>query len=103
MSTPHFHFEHGLEHGAHSVLKGRVLPRTVSTEAKMRAQNEHRAARFRSCCFYYFLREYIDKTNKKVHNKFTNEYRHIQEHGFAGYFARSTEKRGENPRRRTAL
>ena len=24
----------------------------------------------------------------------------IQEHGFAGYFARSTEKRGENPRRR---
>ena len=49
----------------------------------MRAQNEHRAERFRSCYFYYFLREYIDKTNKKVHNKFTNEYRHIQEHGFA--------------------
>ena len=66
----------------------------------MRAQNEHGAARFRSCCFYYFLREYIDKMNKKVHNKFTNEYRHIQEHGFAGYFMRSTEKRGANPRRR---
>ena len=33
--------------------------------------------------FAIFLREYIDKTNKKVHNKFTNEYRHIQEHGFA--------------------
>ena len=41
MSTPHFHFEHG----AHFVLKGRVLPRTVSTEAEMRAQNEHGAAR----------------------------------------------------------
>ena len=49
--------------------------------------------------FAIFLREYIDKTNKKVHNKFTNEYG-IQEHGFAGYFARSTEKRGANPRRR---
>ena len=57
MSTPCFRFEHG----ARSVLKGRVLPRTVSTEAKMRAQNEHGAVRFRSCCFYYFLREYIDK------------------------------------------
>ena len=33
--------------------------------------------------FAIFLREYIDKMNKKVHNKFTNEYRHIQEHGFA--------------------
>ena len=33
--------------------------------------------------FTIFLCEYIDKTNKKVHNKFTNEYRHIQEHGFA--------------------
>ena len=30
-----------------------------------------------------FLCECIDKMNKKVHNKFTNEYRHIQEHGFA--------------------
>ena len=26
--------------------------------------------------FAIFLCEYIDKTNKKVHNKFTNEYRH---------------------------
>ena len=50
--------------------------------------------------FAIFLCECIDKMNKKVHNKFTNEYRHIQEHGFAGYFARSTEKRGVNPRRR---
>ena len=83
MSTPHSYFERGLEHGAHSVLKGRVLPRTVSTQAKSSAQNEHRVARFRSCCFYYFLREYIDKMNKKVHNKFTSKYRHIQEHGFA--------------------
>ena len=66
----------------------------------MRAQNEHGAARFRSCYFCYFLCECIDKMNKKVHNKFTNEYRRIQEHGFAGYFARSTEKRGVNPRRR---
>ena len=33
--------------------------------------------------FAIFLREYIDKMNKKVHNKFTNKYRHIQEHGFA--------------------
>ena len=49
----------------------------------MRAQNEHWAARFRSCYFCYFLCEYIDKTNKKVHNKFTSKYRHIQEHGFA--------------------
>ena len=49
----------------------------------MRAQNEHRAVHFRSCYFCYFLREYIDKMNKKVHNKFTNEYRHIREHGFA--------------------
>ena len=75
---------------------------TMSTETKMRAQNEHGAARFRSCYFYYFLREYIDKMNKKVHNKFTNEYRHIQEHGSRGICA-STEKRGANPRRRTAL
>ena len=45
MSTPRSYFEHGLEHGAHFVLKGRVLPRTVSTQAKMRAQNEHRVAR----------------------------------------------------------
>ena len=30
-----------------------------------------------------FLRKGIDKTNKKVHNKFTSKYRHIQEHGFA--------------------
>lgn len=33
--------------------------------------------------FAIFLCECIDKMNKKVHNKFTNEYRHIQEHGFA--------------------
>ena len=33
--------------------------------------------------FTIFLCECIDKMNKKVHNKFTNEYRHIQEHGFA--------------------
>ena len=52
--------------------------------------------------FAIFLREYIDKTNKKVHNKFTNEYRHIQEHGLRGIRA-GTEKRGVNPRRRTAL
>ena len=38
--------------------------------------------------FAIFLREYIDKTNKKVHNKFTNEYRHIQEHGSRGIFVR---------------
>ena len=50
----------------------------------MCAQNEHGAARFRSCYFYYFLCECIDKMNKKVHNKFTNEYRHIQEHGARG-------------------
>ena len=57
MSTPCFRFERG----AYSVLKGRVLPRTVSTEVEMHAQNEHGAVRFRSCYFYYFLREYIDK------------------------------------------
>ena len=33
--------------------------------------------------FAIFLCECIDKMNKKVHNKFTNECRHIQEHGFA--------------------
>ena len=33
--------------------------------------------------FAIFLCECIDKMSKKVHNKFTNEYRHIQEHGFA--------------------
>ena len=63
----------------------------------MRAQNEHRAARFRSCYFYYFLREYIDKMNKKVHNKFTNEYRHIQEHGFALFCAEHRETGCESP------
>ena len=36
MSMSYFRFEHG----AHFVLKGRVLPRTVSTEAKSSAQNE---------------------------------------------------------------
>ena len=84
MSTQYPDFEHG----ARFVLKGRILPRTMSTEAKMRAQNEHRAARFHSC---YFLREYIDKMNKKVHNKFTNEYRHIQEHGLRGIRAEHRE------------
>ena len=88
MSTPRSYFEHGLEHGAHFVLKGRISSRTVSTEIKIRAQNEHGAVRFHSCYFYYFLREYIDKMNKKVHNKFTNEYRHIQEHGSRGIFVR---------------
>ena len=34
--------------------------------------------------FAVFLCECIDKMNKKVHNKFTNEYRHIQEHGARG-------------------
>ena len=97
MSTPHSYFEHGLEHGAHFVLKGRILPRTVSTEAKMRAQNEHGAVRFHSCYFYYFLREYIDKMNKKVHNKFTNEYRHIQEHGSRGIRAERRETGCESP------
>ena len=94
-----FIYGFAIEHGAHFVLKGRILPEHHEHEAKMRAQNEHRVVRFRSCCFYYFLREYIDKTNKKVHNKFTNEYRHIQEQGSRGIRA-STEKRGENPRRR---
>ena len=97
MSTPRSYFEHGLEHGVHSVLKGRVLPRTVSTEAKSSAQNGHRAARFRSCCFCCFLREYIDKTNKKVHNKFTNEYRHIREHGSRGIRAEHRETGCESP------
>ena len=67
-----------------SCSKIAFCPSTVSTQAKSSAQNEHRAVRFRSCYFYYFLREYIDKTNKKVHNKFTNEYRHIQERGSRG-------------------
>ena len=48
--------------------------------------------------FAIFLCEYIDKTNKKVHNKFTNEYRHTGTRLCAA--ARSTEKRGVNPRRR---
>ena len=34
MSTLRSYFEHGLEHGAHFVLKGRILPRTVSTETE---------------------------------------------------------------------
>ncbi len=41
--------------------------------------------------FAIFLREYIAKTNKKVHNKFTNEYRHIQEHGSRGIRAEHRE------------
>lgn len=45
MITPRSYFEHDFDHGAHFVLKGRILPRTMSTEAKMRAQNEHRVAR----------------------------------------------------------
>ena len=63
----------------------------------MRAQNEHGAVRFHSCYFYYFLREYIDKMNKKVHNKFTNEYRHIQEHGSRGIRAERRETGCESP------
>ena len=78
-----FIYGFAIEHGAHFVLKDRILPEHLEHEAKSSAQNGHGAARFRSCCFYYFLREYIDKTNKKVHNKFTSKYRHIQEHGFA--------------------
>ena len=96
MSTQYPDFEHG----AHFVLKGRILPRTMSTEAKMRAQNEHGAVRFRSC---YFLREYIDKMNKKVHNKFTNEYRHIQEHGFAASFRGAQRNGVKIPDAETAL
>ena len=46
-----------------------------------------------------FLCECIDKMNKKVHNKFTNEYRHIQERGSRGICA-STEEWGESPQRR---
>ena len=48
----------------------------------MRAQNEQWALGF------HFLREYIDKIRNKVHNKFTNEYRHISEHGFALFCAK---------------
>ena len=100
MSTPHFHFEYG----AHFVLKGRILPphrEHGGGKCVLKMSTGWRASVL--AIFTIFLCEYIDKMNKKVHNKFTNEYRHIQEHGFAGYFARSTEKRGANPRRRTAL
>ena len=94
MSTPYFRFEHG----AHFVLKGRILPE----------HREHGGGKcvlkmstgWHASILAIFLCECIDKMNKKVHNKFTSKYRHIQEHGFAGYFARSTEKRGVNPRRR---
>ena len=63
MSTPRSYFEHGLEHGAYSVLKGRILPRTMSTETKMRAQNEHGAVRFRFCHYAVNL---LTKQNKSV-------------------------------------
>ena len=56
-----YSLEHGLSTALISCSKVAFCPRTVSTEAKMRAQNEHGAVRFRSCYFYYFLREYIDK------------------------------------------
>lgn len=72
-----FIYGFAIERGAHSVLKGRILPRTMSTEAKMRAQNEQWALGF------HFLREYIDKIRNKVHNKLTSKYQHISEHGFA--------------------
>ena len=80
-----------------SCSKVAFCPSTMSTETKMRAQNEHRAACFHSCYFYYFLREYIDKTNKKVHNKFTSKYRHIQEHGSRGIRAEHRETGCESP------
>ena len=51
--------EYSLEHGLSTVLiscsKVAFCPRTVSTEAKMRAQNEHGAVRFHSCYFCYFF------------------------------------------------
>ena len=53
--------------------------------------------------FAIFLCECIDKMNKKVHNKFTNKYRHIQEHGFAASF-REVQRNGVKiPDAETAL
>ena len=52
--------------------------------------------------FAIFLCESIDKFRKRVHNKFGKmnmAYRNTASH----FFVRSTEKRGANPRRRTAL
>ena len=101
MSTPRSYFEHGLEHGAHFVLKGRILPphrEHGGGKCVLKMSTGWHASIL--AIFAIFLREYIDKTNKKVHNKFTNEYRHIQEHGPRGDFRAGTEKRGANPRRR---
>ena len=53
--------------------------------------------------FAIFLCEYIDKMNKKVHNKFTNEYRHIQEHGFAASFREAQRNGVKIPDAETAL
>ena len=80
MSTPYFRFEHG----AHSVLKGRILP-PHREHGDGKCVLKMSTVRYASilAIFAIFLREYIDKMNKKVHNKFTNEYRHIQEHDFA--------------------
>ena len=65
----------------------------------MRAQNEHRAARFRSCYFTVFCVNILTKSDKRFIIGLQINIG-IQEHGFAGYFTRSTEKRGANPRRR---
>ena len=98
MSTPRFRFEHG----AHFVLKDRILPEHHEHEAKSSAQNEHGAARFRSCYFTIFCVNILTKSDKRFIIGLQINIG-IQEHGFAGYFARSTEKRGVKPRRRTAL
>ena len=89
MSTQYPDFEHGLSTVLISCSKVAFCQSTMSTEAKMRAQNEHRAARSRCC---YFAVNLLTKGAKKCIMYFAErqlnlfykiEYRHIQEHGFA--------------------
>ena len=64
----------------------------------MSAQNEHRAARFRSCYFTIFCVNILTKRTKRFIISLQMNIG-IQEQGSRGICA-STEKRGVNPRRR---
>ena len=59
------------------MLKGRILPQHRE-HGGGKCVLKMSTVRYASvlAIFAIFLCEYIDKMNKKVHNKFTNEYRH---------------------------
>ena len=74
-------------------------PSTVSTQAKSSAQNEHGAARFRSCYFTIFCVNILTKSDKRFIISLQMNIGIFRNTARAG-FARSTEKRGVKPRRR---